>query len=371
MMKRLSAGLLVVAALIAGACGSKKLVIGVVLPETGPNNGYGASLKAGIKLAIDDAVAKQSPKGIEAHYRDSFSTPEYAAKETEDLFKTGAPIVIGGATSAEGKWMIPVAEKMNKVVISPSASEPGLAASSNLFFRMCPPDDVEGVVAAGYVVSQRKARTILVLYQKGLFGEAMLKIFKDQATKLGAKITAEFLIGPTDWEQPIGEALASGKPDAVFIGAYAEETLAALGVVRTAKFPGAICVSSAFVTGDVLRRAGALADGVAIPLVTYDPTSQKEPIKSFVARFRAANKGAAPDLFSAYGYDAATVALQALQGPRPKDTAELLQRVMSQGATQGVTGRLGFDSAGDTTNGLTMRCIRGGKFEDCPAAPAL
>jgi len=315
-------------------------------------------------------VAKGLPKGIEPHYRDSFSTPEYAAKETEDLFKTGAPIVIGGATSAEAKWMIPVAEKMNKVIISPSASEPGLAASSNLFFRMCPPDDVEGAVAANFVVSQRKARTILVLYQKGTYGEAMLKVFKDQAIKLGAKVTAEFPIGPTDWEQPIGEALTTGKPDAVFIGAFAEETLAALGAVRNAKFPGTICVSSAFATGDVLRRAGASADGVAIPMVTYDPASQKEPIKSFAARFKAANKGAAPDLFSAYGYDAATVALQALQDPRPKDTAELLQRVMSQGATQGVTGRLSFDSAGDTTNGLNVRCIKGGKFENCPAAPA-
>ena len=63
------------------------------------------------------------------------------------------------------------------------------------------------------------------------------------------------------------------------------------------------------------------------------------------------------------------VVVQALQGTRPKDTAELLQRVMSQGATQGVTGKLSFDSAGDTTNGPTMRCIRGGKFLDCPAAP--
>lgn len=369
-MKRFSAGVLVMATLLTAACGSKKLVVGVVLPETGPNNGYGASLKAGIKLAFDEAVAKQSPKGIEARYRDSFSSPEAAKKETDDLFKVGALIVIGGATSSEAKWMIPEADNANKVFISPSASEPGLAASSNLFFRLCPGDDIEGNVAASFVVSQRKAKTILVLYQKGLFGEAMRKVFTDQATKLGAKITAEFPIGPTDWEQPIGDALATGKPDAVFIGAYAEETLAALQVIRNAKFPGAVCVSSAFATGDVLRRAGALADGVSIPMVTYDPTSQREPVKSFVARFKAANKGAVPDLFSAYGYDAATVALQALQGPRPKDTAELLQRVMSQGATQGVTGKLSFESTGDTTNGPTMRCIRGGKFENCPTAPA-
>jgi branched-chain amino acid transport system substrate-binding protein len=363
-MRRFSAGLLVVAAMFTVAC-SKKLIVGVVLPETGPNNGYGASLKAGIKLAFDEAVAKQSPKGIEARYRDSFSDPDSARKETGDLFKTGALIVIGGATSSEAKWMIPEADKANKVVISPSASEAGLAASSNLFFRMYPPDDVEGVVAADYLVAQRKVRSVLVLYQKGVFGEGMLKIFSAEAAKFGAKVTAEFPIGPSDWEQPIGEALATGKPDAVFICAYAEETLAALQVVRNAKFPGTICVTSAFATGSAVRRAGALADGVLIAMTSFDPDSQQEPTRSFVQRFKAANKGAAPDFFSAYGYDAATVALLALQAGPPKDTADLLQHLMSLGDKQGVTGKLAFDASGDTTNRPTMHCIKGGKFGTC------
>src|SRR3989304_10187961 len=84
----------------------------------------------------------------------------------------------------------------------------------------------------------------------------MLKIFSDEAAKLGAKITAKSPRGPPDWDRPIGESLAAEKPDAIFICAYAEESLAALEVVRNAKFSGAICVSSAFATGDVVRRAG-------------------------------------------------------------------------------------------------------------------
>jgi branched-chain amino acid transport system substrate-binding protein len=365
-MRRFSAVLMVVAAMFTMAC-SKKLIVGVVLPETGPNNAYGASLKAGIKLAFDEAVAKNSPEGIEARYRDSFSNPEYARKETADLFGAGAWIVIGGATSPEAKWMIPEAEKAGKVLISPSASESGLAASSNHFFRMYPSDDVEGVVAADFLVNQRKARTVLVLYQKGVFGEGMLKIFTGEATKLGAKITGEFPIGPTDWEQPIGGALATSKPDAVFICAYAEETLAALQVVRSAKFPGTICVTSAFAVGGVIRRAGAIADGVLIPIVGFDPESQQEPTKSFVKRFKAANNGATPDFFAAYGYDAATAAIDALQGTPPTDTANLMQRLMSLGDKQGVMGKLTFDASGDTTNRPTMHCIKGGRFEACPS----
>jgi branched-chain amino acid transport system substrate-binding protein len=365
-MRRLSAVAMVVAAMLTGAC-SKKLIVGVVLPETGPNNGYGASLKAGIKLAFDEAIAKQSPPGIEARYRDSFSDPESARKETADLFKSGAWIVIGGATSSEAKWMIPEADKANRVIISPSASEGALAASSNLFFRVYPSDNVEGVQDADYLVNQKKARTILVLYQKGVFGEGMLKIFSDEATKLGAKITGQFPIGPSDWEQPIGPALEAQKPDAVFICAYAEETLAALKVVRAAKFPGTICVTSAFATGSAVQRAGALADGVLIAMTSFDPDSQQEPIKSFVQHFKAANNGTAPDFFAAYGYDAATVAIDALKAGPPKDTADLLQHVMGLGDVQGLTGKLAFDANGDTTNRPTIHCIEGGKFKTCPS----
>lgn len=369
-MRCVAVGLLVLGALLSVSCGSGKLVVGVMLPETGINKGYGASLKSGIKVALDDAVAKQSPKGIEARYRDSASHPEYAQKETSDLFKAGALIVIGGATSAEAKFMIPEAEKAKAVIISPSASEPGLAASSNLFFRVVPSDDVEGAVAATFLVGQRKARTILVLYQEGVYSGGMLPVYSNEVTKLGAKVTDKLQIGPTDWDKPIGEALSTGKPDAVFICAYAEETLAALEVIRGAKYPGTVCATSAMVTADVIRRAGALAEGVFVPMVGYDPDSQQEPTKSFVKRYKAANNGVTPDLYAAYGYDAALAALYALQGPPPEEPTQLLQRLMSLGDKRGVTGKLAFDSGGDITNRPRIHCIRSGKLEDCDPSPA-
>ena len=130
---------LALGALLTVACEGGKLIVGVILPETGVNRGYGASLKAGIKLALDDAVAKQSPPGIEAQYRDSLSHPEYAQKETGDLFKAGALIVIGGATTPEALAMIPEAEKAKGVIISPSASKPGLRSPATSSSGRFPP----------------------------------------------------------------------------------------------------------------------------------------------------------------------------------------------------------------------------------------
>ncbi|HPC82506.1 MAG TPA: ABC transporter substrate-binding protein [Thermoanaerobaculaceae bacterium] len=369
-MKRVMVGLMLIGALSATACGGKKLIVGVVLPESGVAKTYGPSLKAGIKLAFDEAVAKNSPRGIEARYRDSMSNPEYAIKEVQELVKGGAIMIVGGATSEEAKAMIPEARKANVVLISPSASEPGLASSGNPFFRMYPSDDTEAVVAARFLVGDRKAGKIMVLFQKGLYASGMLPVFKDEVVKLGAEVVDELPIGPTDWDKNITEALGARKPDAVFICGYGEETLATLSLLREAKFQGAVCASSAIGTSKIIERAGELAEGVFVPVLSIDFDAQTEPIKSFVQKFKAANGGAMPDVYAAHGYDAAMMALAALQDPRPKDTNEILHRLLSMGSKQGVTGSFSFDEVGNSTHRPRMHQIRKGEFVDCDPTPA-
>ena len=75
-MRRASVGTLMLlgAGLLAG-CGGPRLMVGVVLPESGVNRGYGASILAGVRLAFDQAIVNGSPKGFEAQYRDSLSHP--------------------------------------------------------------------------------------------------------------------------------------------------------------------------------------------------------------------------------------------------------------------------------------------------------
>ncbi len=140
-------------------------------------------------------------------------------------------------------------------------------------------------------------------------------------------------------------------------------------LVPIGTYPDLVPITSAFTLGDVIRSGGASAEGVFVALPDVDLDSQREPIKFFVQRYKAANKGVAPDYFAAYGYDAAMTALYALEGTPPKDTTELLQHLMSLGSKQGVTGALSFDEVGNTTHRPRMHVIRGGKFEDCDTSP--
>jgi branched-chain amino acid transport system substrate-binding protein len=369
-MRRLAMGLVLLGLFVVVGCGGHRVIVGVIVPESGTSKVYGPSLKAGIKLAFDQAVAKGSPAGLEPWYRDSMSHPEIAEKTADELFKAGARIIIGGATSDEARSLIPSAERAKGVIISPSASEPGLAASSNLFFRVYPSDDVEATEAARFLVGEKKVKTVLVLFQKGRYSDGLLPVFTAEVAKLGATISGQLPIGPSHWDQAINEALPAQKPDAVFLCAYSEEALAALQVVRAAKYPGQVCATSAIDIGDVVKRSGDVTEGIFVPLLKIDLASKQEPVKSFVEQFRAANGGKDPDVFAAHGYDAALTAIYALQGPPLKNNGELLQRIMSLGDKQGVTGKLSFDSVGNTTHMPRMHVFKSGKFEDCDPRPA-
>ncbi len=369
-MKRLGLCVTLAALLLTGGCGPEKLTIGVVLPETGDSSPYGTSLKTGVKLAFDGAMAAhQAPAGLEVIYRDSSSSPTLAASQAEALFKQGAVIVIGGATSAEGRAMIPAAEKTGGVVLSPSASAPELAASSNLFFRVFPSDSLEGARAAKYLVVDRKIKKVLVVEEDNPYTHGLLPVFTSELKKLGGEVVGSVTIGRDGWDKELKDALAGIKPEALYVCGYGEAILQGLLEIRGLEYPGVILTTSAISTVDLVWRGGRLVEGVTFPATGIDFASQQEPMKSFVAKYREANNNLTPDLYAAHGYDSALVALWVLEGTRPQGKTELLERLLEMSGRVGVTGPISFDSAGNANYRLRMQCVRGGKVEDCDPEP--
>lgn len=360
----------VAAALGMSACGGKKAVVGVVLPETGEASAYGTSIKTGVKLAFDEAVKKRTaPAGLEVVYRDSGSAPPRALQEAEALYKRGATVIIGGATSPEAKGMIPLAEKHQRLVISPSASEPGLAASSNLFFRTFPSDDVEGARAAEFLVKEKNVTSVLVLQEDITYSHGLLPVFRAAYESLGGKIVGMVSIGAEGWEKAFTEKLEKEKPQALYLCGYGEAILTAVVAVRDAKFEGVICTTSAIGTVDLVWRGGKLVEGLYFPMARLDLTSKQEPLASFVKDYRAANNDLAPDIYAACGYDAALLTLLILQKPIPETMTDLLQRAMGQAEVRGVTGFLAFDAVGNIQQRLRIHQIREGKVVDVDTAP--
>ncbi len=362
-MRRAAALALLVA---VGGC-NPPLRVGVVLPEKGAAAVYGASVKSGVRLAFDLAhAAGSAPPGLEVIYRDSGSDPARAASAAEALFESGAPVVIAGVTSAEAKALIPVAERLGDVLLSPSASAPDLARMSRFFFRVYPSDELEGVKAADFLALLRRARTVLVLQEDNDYTRGLLPVFVRELGSRGGRITGSVRLDEAGWQGQVRGLLAGGGPDGVYICGYGEAILGALRLLRSVGYRGTVCTTSAFSAGSLLARAGSLAEGVFFPLAGIDTASRDEPVRSFVQHYRAAYN-LLPDIYAAHGYDAALAVLAVLRAPGERSGAAVARRLRELDNVAGVTGPLAFDEDGNIKRALRNHWIRNGRIEDFDA----
>lgn len=348
---------------LAGAC-SRKLIVGVVLPETGEMAAYGASVKSGVKLAFDDAIsAKTAPAGLVVEYRDTGSDPARAANALEALYAAGAPVVIGGATTAEARAMIPIAARKERVLISPSASAPDLARISVFFFRTFPSDDLEGVKAADLFTLAKSVRTVAILQEDNAYTRGLLPVFMGQFKSSGGTVVGSVGIGDPGWERQANDMLAAYQPKGVYICGYGEAIVEALKMLRGVNYSGVICTTSAISSAQVLKSAGSLAEGVFFPLASFDTTSQQDPVRKFVSRYHEVYK-LVPDTYAAHGYDSALAVILALKAARNPVGREVQLRLKGLAETPGVTGPLAFDDFGNIKHYLRNYWIHNGKVED-------
>jgi len=360
-------GLVVAAVSVLSAtmvgCGSKPLV-GVLLPITGVAATYGESIESGMRLALSDARERNAvPAQFDVVWADSGSDPARAVGELRRLVtERGVHLVIGGATSAEARELIPLLDELDVVCLSPSASAPGLSQQSRMFFRIYPSDELEGYTAAKFLVDRLNKTTVILYvgnaeYARGIEPE-FLKQFEEA---LRGQVEARIDVNDPDWESQSATALRSPTDPGVYVIGYADEILEVLRHLDRQGFEGRVVTTSAFYSGVVIREAADLAEGILFPLPPFDRTSEKEPVLSFVNRYMETYQRA-PDVFAAHGYDAMRLAIEVMGIASPPQSTEI-RRALQFGVSEfmGVTGPILFDEAGDVKHYPKMFVLKDGQ----------
>jgi len=354
---------MVLVAGLLGGCNSKPIV-GVILPSTGAAASYGESIESGIRLALADARAQeQIPEGFEVLWADTGSDPERAVAELQRMASEyDVKMVIGGATSAEAMAMLPELDDLEIVCISPSASAPGLASRSRMFFRIYPSDELEGHTAGNFLYERlRKHRVLLFTgdteYTRGIKPEFL----KQYEESLGGTVVDTMTLAEDGWRERAATVLDGKSVDAAYVIGYAEEILDVVLFLHERGFAGRIVTTAAFYSGQVIREAGEAAEGILFPLPPFDRTSEKEPVLSFVNRYMNAYERA-PDVFAAHGYDVMGLTIRIMNFAKPPETMEIL-KALNFGVSEymGVTGPILFDDHGDVKHYPKMFIVKGGQ----------
>lgn len=335
--------------------------LGVVLPETGSAAAYGASLKTGISLALARHRSAGGPP-IEVWFRDSGSDPARAASACEALFEQNVTLIIGGATSAEAKAMIGVADRFGRVLLSPSASAPDLARRSTQFFRVYPSDELEGAHAAQFLVQRQGVRAVLVVSENNDYARGLLPVFVASLQALGAQVVGPETIAEPGWETRVRQALGRHGPEGAYVCGYGEAISRALLVLRGAGFRGPICTTSAIHSATLIPTLGQEAERLYFPLATADHSGDGEPARSFISAYRQ-TYNLEPDVYACYGYDAALASLAVLSSAVSSDAKQVAAGLRALRGLRGVMGLMHFDEVGNIERELQTHWIAGGRVE--------
>jgi branched-chain amino acid transport system substrate-binding protein len=360
MLARLALAIIAVVAL--SACRSKP-VIGLLLPSTGTAASYGAAMKAGIDLAIDEATAAGTlPNGIQFVWADSGSNPDQAVRELRRLADAGARLVIVGTTSDEAKALLPVLEETNTLALSPSASAPSLTKDSRLFFRVFASDELEGRRAGRFLREDQDRSSALIFAEDSEQARGIEPPFRqvfEQA--MGGQVVGKVSLTDPAWAQQAADLMAANNPQSAYIIGYAEHSLEVLRLLRAKQFDGTICLTSAFYSGEIIDQYPDLVEGVFFPQPAFDMQDERDLVQDFLTEFRS-KYGHDPDIYAAHAYDAAKVALLVVGQASPYETSELRKGLQfSIGEFPGVTGIIKFNDFGDVHHNPIMFTIRDGE----------
>src|SRR5262245_12766832 len=298
--------------------------------------------------------------------------------------------MIGPLDAAAARREIPIANIAGLAVVSPATGNPcltrdvyvpaqlnparspitckqaGLPAASELrptgvnnFFRLSVTDDLQGAAAADFAFHRLNLLRVAVIADHESYGEGLAVAFSARLQRLGGTVVDHLDVAGPDVSAFLARARADGA-QAVYYGgasAYGCAIRAAMSSVFDVG-EAAPFLAADGVAHDPLCVRAAGANGAGIFATVPFPDAASLPGAAGTIRAFRASFGR-PFTYGPYtmvAYDAAAViyaaidrAMRARAGGPPERAAVLAQVAQTSGLA-GVTGNLGFDPNGDTTN---------------------
>jgi branched-chain amino acid transport system substrate-binding protein len=306
----------------AMADGHGGIKIGVFLGFTGPIESLVANMAPGAELAIKEVSESGKLLGgktVEAVRADTTCVDAAAATTAIENLITAekvAGVVGGDCSGVTGAALTNVAVPNGMVMVSPSATSPGLSTveDNGLFFRTAPSDARQGQVMTD-VIMDRGFKTVALTYTNNDYGKGLADAFASAYTAAGGTVTINTAHedGKADYAAEIG-ALAAAGGDVLVVAGYLDQ--GGKGIIQGSLDTGAFdtFVLPDGMVGDALPKAiGADLNGSFGQAPGTDSPGAAKLIEMAGSAFDASSP------FAAESYDAAALILLAMQASNSTD----------------------------------------------------
>ena len=355
--------------LCLSGCGKAEPVVklGFVGPLTGDQATQGLGMLHGVELAVEQAN-QQGPVlpglSLKLVALDDQRSPTQAVAAAKKLVTDpDVMAVIGHLNSSCTMPASAIYFQARLLNISPVSSNPAISRQGfDTFYRTCATDDLQGPAAALFMVRELGARRIFVLDDMTTYGRGLANEVIKKLQALGATVAGHEGITQGDKDfVPLLTKVKSLNPDMVyFTGMFPE---GALLIKQRAE----VGLASRFMGGDglfdpALIELGtpASAEGVYLTTIGSDirriPTAQGF-VKAYEAKFGPIGA------YSAYAYEAASIAIWAVRQAGTRDRAAALAAMKTLKDFPGLFGPQGFDERGDSRiHDIGIFTVKDGRF---------
>ena len=322
-------------------------------PLSGPLAALGEGIRLGSQLAVEQKAGALARAGfsVEVVAFDDEATPDVGIANARRIVSDPSIVaVIGHLNSGVALPASEIYRDAGLVMISPANTNPlitdrGLVNVNRVLGR----DDVQGGAAARFAKDELGVRTAYVTHHPTVYGRVTAEAFRDEAQRIGVAILGfDAIAGGA-----MGAVLArirAAQPDAIYFGGEYHQAAPFLRQARTGGSRARFLGPDGLDSREFLSQGGSEAIGTHFTTVA-GPVADYPDARAFLEDYRR-KFAKAPEPFAAQAYDAASVALQAVEAvtrdrPGVVPARDAIAAAVRRVRHQGVTGDIEFDGKGD------------------------
>jgi branched-chain amino acid transport system substrate-binding protein len=303
------------------------------------------------------------------------------AKEQENANKAvadpDAMAYLGTFNSGAAKISIPILNQAKPPLgmISPANTNVGLTKLFNPgepevyyptgernYMRVVTADDIQGSVGAKWAKSLG-AKNVYILDDQQVYGKGLADVFENTAKEIGLNVLGrDGIDGKAADYKALAAKIKATNPQLIYYGGITQNNAGQLlKDLRAAGIKALFMGADGILEKAFVEAAGADVANGALATIAGTPRNRLPAAgRKFYTDYQAKYKSA-PEAYAIYGYEAASVILNAFSKVCAKDRQAILDAMIGTKNFKGVLGTWSFTPTGDTTlsDMLGNRIVRG------------
>ena len=346
-----------------GGSSGGTLSIGFMGAQTGPNAQLGINISNGVELALEQHNAKSGVKQVKLIKYDTQGDPTQATNQAKKAVTDKVVAIVGPAFSGESKTADPIFEEAGIPNVSPSATNALLAKNGWKFWhRVLANDDVQGPGAADFLAKTVGAKTVAVIDDQSDYGKGLADAVRKQLATDGVKVAVNDSINPDSSSfSPTVNKVKPANVDAVYFGGYYSAAGKLVKQLRDGGVQGTFMSGDGTLDAQFINGGGAAANGALLSCTCSSAVGSSDPaVQKFASDYKA-KFNVDPATYSAEGFDAANIFLQAIDAGKtsPSDINDFVTKI----DYKGVSKQIKFDPNGELAgNLLFVTEVKNGKL---------